>query len=385
MRAVGDDVPLSEGAELLLQRLLTPDERPLWVLVWGGSNVLASVLHRIRDRPDAAQLRAKLRVYTISDQDDTGAWIRHQWPELFYICSVHGFNQYAVAPWIAMASNAGVHGGADPSLVLMPWLREHIQIGPLGAKYPDIEYGMEGDSPTFLYLVQNGLGCPEEPSWGSWGGRYLPVNVGLRGLPSGHHADAVDHVVGVDGREQASNTATIWRWRADFQNDFAARMQWTLSGDFSSANHHPVISVDGEAGREPVHRDVRAGEAVTFDASATVDPDGDALTFKWYQYREPSALQTFHVGEVAHLKIEALNDDGSKVKVTVPPADKCCVVVREGIPLRRGHPLHIILEVWDNGTPPLTSYRRLIIHPLNPDENVPPSQEDWWPVTKLPS
>jgi hypothetical protein len=99
MAAVGDDIPLSGGGELLLERLLSLDELPLWVLVWGGSNVLAQVLYKIRDRPDAVKLRLKLRVYAISDQDDTGAWIRQQWADIFYICSVHGWNSYAAATW----------------------------------------------------------------------------------------------------------------------------------------------------------------------------------------------------------------------------------------------------------------------------------------------
>lgn len=248
----------------------------------------------------------------------------------------------------------------------MPWLKEHIQIGPLGAKYPDIEYGMEGDSPTFLYLIQNGLGNPEEPSWGSWGGRYIPVNCSDLGLPRGHHADVVDSVVGLDGRTHLSNKATIWRWRGDFQNDFAARMQWTLSADFAKANHQPVISVDGHVGREVVYRDVVAGSAVEFDASGTFDPDGDEITFKWYQYREPSAIQTFHANEVAELDIERLNEDGSKVRVTVPPAEKSCIMHKERTALKRGSPLHVILEVRDNGTPAMVSYRRVVLQPLNP-------------------
>jgi hypothetical protein len=82
MEAVGNDIPLSPGAQLLLQRLEAPDPRPLWVLVWGGTNVLASVLHRIRNQPNASEVCAKLRIYTISDQDDTGAWMRQQWPDL---------------------------------------------------------------------------------------------------------------------------------------------------------------------------------------------------------------------------------------------------------------------------------------------------------------
>lgn len=165
MAAVGDDIPLSEGAQLLLERILAPDSRPLWIPVWGGTNVLASVLFKIRDRPDAAQIRSKLRIYTISDQDDTGAWIRQQWPDLFYICSVHGWNQYHSAAWLGISGDGpGEEGGPDKSIVSKEWLKEHVQIGPLGAKYPDVMYIMEGDTPTFLYLIQNGLGSPENPS-----------------------------------------------------------------------------------------------------------------------------------------------------------------------------------------------------------------------------
>lgn len=366
MAVVGDDIPLSDGGKLLLERLLYPDDSPLWVLVWGGSNVLAQVLYKIRDRSDAAQLRSKLRVYTISDQDDTGAWIRQQWPDIFYICSVHGWNQYSSAAWGGISGQLpGEEGGPDGSKVTHNWIKEHIQIGPLGAAYPDFMFIVEGDTPTFLYLIQNGLGVPEEPSYGSWGGRYLPINVSDHGLPRGHHADAADEVTGVDGKKHTSNRATIWRWRNAFQNDFAARMQWTLSPEFAKANHHPVISINEDRGIRPIHMEAEANSVITFDASATHDPDGDELFFKWYQYREPSAVQTYHTTEVADLKIQALNSQGSVVQVSIPPADHSCILFREKTPLERGSPLHLILEVQDSGSTPLTSYRRVVIQPTN--------------------
>lgn len=31
---------------------------------------------------------------------------------------------------------------------------------------------MEGDTPAFFPLIQNGLGDPEHPEWGNWGGRW---------------------------------------------------------------------------------------------------------------------------------------------------------------------------------------------------------------------
>ncbi|KAM0323346.1 hypothetical protein ACHAQA_008939 [Verticillium albo-atrum] len=366
MAAVGDDVPLSEGGQLLLQSLTSASTAPLWVLLWGGANVLAQVVHHVRNRPDAAALRAKLRIYAISDQDDSGAWIRQQWPDILYICSVHGWNQYANAAWTGISAPCD-QTGPDQSRLTAAWIKEHIQIGPLGAQYPDFEFIVEGDTPTFLYLIQNGLGVPEEPSFGSWGGRYLPTNVSEHGLPQGHHADASDAVVGQDGKTYNSNKATIWRWRAAFQEDFAARMQWTLSPDFAKANHHPVISIDGDISLAPLRLEAAAGNTITLDASSSYDPDGDQLTFKWFQYREPSAKQTYHTGEVSELEIKPVNEAGSRVEVTVAPKEKSCVLFREKKQIERGLLLHLILEVTDDGTPALTSYRRVLIQPFDKD------------------
>ncbi|KAK7427646.1 hypothetical protein QQZ08_005921 [Neonectria magnoliae] len=364
MEAVGDDIPLSEGGKLLLESITSSSTDPLWILVWGGANVLAQVLNNIRNRPDAAALRSKLRVYTISDQDDTGAWIRLQWPDVLYICSVHGWNQYYLSTWVGISA-AVDQGGPDPSQVTKEWLKEHIQVGPLGAQYPDLEYIMEGDTPTFLYLIQNGLGVSERPSYGSWGGRYLPVNISDKGIPMGHYADTVDEVTGLDGRVYTSNKATIWRWRNAFQNDFAARMQWTLTSDFAKANHHPVIAVDGDIGIAPIRIEAEAGSTITLDASESTDPDGDTLSFKWYQYREPSAEQTYHPPEVSKLEIKTINESGSKAEVTIAAPELSCILFREKKPIKRGLLLHLILEVTDCGAPPLTSYRRILIQPIN--------------------
>jgi hypothetical protein len=41
MEAVGKDIPLSDGGKLLLERLQDQTDEPLWVLAWGGTNVLA--------------------------------------------------------------------------------------------------------------------------------------------------------------------------------------------------------------------------------------------------------------------------------------------------------------------------------------------------------
>ena len=79
---------MSAGADLILRAADKIDPRPLWVLGWGGTNTLAQALLQARQTRTSAQLAAlvsKLRVYTISDQDDAGPWIRREFPSLHYI------------------------------------------------------------------------------------------------------------------------------------------------------------------------------------------------------------------------------------------------------------------------------------------------------------
>ncbi|KAL3473288.1 hypothetical protein BJX99DRAFT_249044 [Aspergillus californicus] len=372
-RALDLDVPLSNGAELLIEQLVASGE-PLWVLCWGGTNVLAQALHHIHKTQTgvvSAKLRSRLRVYAISDQDDTGLWIRITYPDIFYICSPHGWNNYALATWVGISGDlAGDEfsdfGGPDITTVTAGWLNEHIKIGPLGAVYPESKFIMEGDTPTFLYLIQNGLGCPEHPEWGSWGGRYVPIDVGGAAR---HYSDAADRVIGNDGRKYVSNRATIWRWRDAYQNDFAARMKWTLSPSQAASNHAPVVNINGSQGPEPLTLSVEAGGEVILDASASYDPDGDQLTFSWVQYREPtSALGRVIDPQIAKLEIvpvEDTGDRGSKVKITLPGPEKCAIDFTSGKALARGQALHVLLEVKDDGAPFLRSYKRVILQATN--------------------
>lgn len=69
-------------------------------MAWGGVNTLAQALQYIQSNyseQEATTLWSRLRVYAISDQDDTGPWIRVNFPDVFYIVSVHAWNSYTVA------------------------------------------------------------------------------------------------------------------------------------------------------------------------------------------------------------------------------------------------------------------------------------------------
>lgn len=353
MNAVGEGMD-SEGSEHLIKIFDKPDERPVWVLVWGGPNCLAQALWKVRATRSAEEVERivkKLRVYTISDQDDSGMWIRKNFRDLFYIVSP-GYNKlgaYHHATWSGIAGDRfhARFGGAEFELVDNPWLDEHIRAkGPLGAQYPWVKFLMEGDSPTFLMLIENGLNTPEHPNWGSWGGRYEYY------LPPMHSwyaeaevrpiwTDAQDEVLGTDGEWHTTNHATIWRWRRAFQHDFAARMDWTIK-PYEEANHPPVAKVEGE-----VRRTAKVGDRIELSAAGSSDPDGDELTYRWFYYREAGTFACSASRTGAPLKI---ND-----------ADKANAWFEVPRTIRVGT-IHIILEVTDRGTPALTRYRRVIIN-----------------------
>ncbi|KAL4885633.1 hypothetical protein BJY04DRAFT_180105 [Aspergillus karnatakaensis] len=370
MTAVGPNITLSSGAQLLLSRLQTPSDQPLWVLAWGGTNTLAQVLYHIDETlptNEASTLRSKLRIYAISDQDDTGSWIRQSWPEIFYIASTHGWNQYGLASWIGISGERYYNidqGGPDFSTVSHGWLKQNIQIGAFGkTAYPDYKFIMEGDTPTFLYLIQNGLGVSEEPSYGSWGGRYDKVNPSTV-VNVNHYADAADRVSGINNRTYTSGAASIWRWREAYQNDFAARMQWSLpaANASGSANHHPVISLNGSSSLSPLSLTVSPNGTITLDATDTYDPDNDTLSFRWFQYKEPGSDDWNIDGQVPKLDITTLND-GRVAKVGIPGEEESCN--GKGYNPSGCWLLHLILEVRDDGGFPLTSYRRVLLQTSN--------------------
>ncbi|KAH8812933.1 hypothetical protein F5884DRAFT_843988 [Xylogone sp. PMI_703] len=359
MDGVGEDKD-SDGSRLLVNAVDSSD-RPLWVLIWGGASVLAQALWHVnstRKQSEIDRFVGKIRAYSISDQDNSGPWIRRNWPQLFYIASVHHFNRYAAAAWGGISGDSYYHFpcAADETVISADWISKNIQsVGPLGAKYPDAHFIVEGDTPSLLYMIPNGLSEPEHPQWGSWGGRYGPVVYG-----EGHFADSVDTLVDEAGNTMMGPHVTVWRWRSAFQNDFAARMQWTVKNSFAEANHAPVAAINGDNSGNVLKMTVSAGQHIVLDAINSCDPDGDELSYKWWQYLEPSSNNNNPQRDVALLDLDSSHS--SRLTVIIPPNE---ILRREG---RNAHPeddkhLHLILEVSD-GT--LVSYRRVIFTVLAP-------------------
>lgn len=341
MQGVGPGMD-TEASRQIIDVVDRPDPRPVYVTVWGGAADLAQALWTVRatrTQEQLAQFVSKLRVYSISDQDDAGPWARQSFPQLFWIASVHGWTQYAMAAWIGISGDVRRPDKWPASeMVTNEWLEQWIRRGPLGALYPPHLYIMEGDTPSFLGLIRNGLNEPEHPEYGGWGGRYVLAYEG-----AGHRADAQDTVVDTNGQRWTSNQATVFRWRQAFQNDFAARIAWTLTPDRSRANHNPLAVLNGVAGTEFVELSAQAESSVRLRADGSRDPDGDGLTYRWWQYAEPSAVPGQPTPSVA---IEGA--DTATAQFIAP------VVVAPTV-------VHVILELTDSGSPPLTSYRRALV------------------------
>lgn len=293
MQAVGSE-KASEGSKALVRSMKMDDPRPLWICLWGGGNTLAQALMDLRSQVDVAELNkivARLRVYSISDQDDAGPWIRQQFPALFYVVSPSRPNSdsYYSATWTGISGDVYYrHGEGDATdLVTNEWLEKNIRMkGPLGKLYPKFMFIMEGDTPSFLGLIDNGLRAYRRPDWGGWGGRYVYLQpygethaIWTQGGDEFFRRTSQDEVMGVDGKVHSSDMATIWRWREAYQNDFAAHMDWTVQ-DFAHANHNPVVVVNGKRGTDPIEIEMKAGETIRLDAAGTRDPDGNKLTYK---------------------------------------------------------------------------------------------------------
>lgn len=331
------------------------DPRPVWFGLWGGANTLAQAVWKVwkqRTAEDFHKFLSKIRVYGISDQDKGGIWMRENFGNrLFYIVSptagtTMGAVGFAGATWQGISfdyfmNKKGRKGfrGAPSEMITKEWIKHNICGDTRYRKmYPVPTMSMEGDTPSYLGLIPNGLNDMEHPDWGSWGGRYeyyLPDKAPVFGKKEKYPiwTNAEDTIALENGLSVKSNFATIWRWREAFQNDFLARLRWTETDDYQTANHAPKIKVN-----LPMENDVRVGEKVRLSAVGTMDPDGNKLWYHWFPYMEAG---TYH----QVVKIENANSQEAYFEA----------------PEQAGT-LHVILEVKDNGIPTMTSYRRIIFH-----------------------
>jgi hypothetical protein len=399
----GDFSQDTDGSNLIKSLLLDHQPGPLYVTAQGGESTIARALKSIHDEYaktpqwDAIRERVsrKLIIIPSGDQDGTGAaYIRPNWPQVReYDFSGINFGYVAqdqLAPEIR-------------PYFTPEWTKENVtDRGPLGALYrvwgdgkqmvkgdrtdyfglsgytsdqlrkmgymvwmppqPKGAFLGEGDTPTFLNLINNGLRAYLNPEWGGWGGRMhpgesLPALFGppppvmppdtsgiARGLtPAGSAAEKTSasekpqlpdfssfHLPSVPSRTAAIYT----RFLIAAQNDFAARMQWSVTSVFRAANHPPVVKIEG-----PQAIEAHPGSTVRLAAQVS-DPDHNVVRVQWWQYNDAGT----YPGDIV------LSRPASLTTTFRVPEDA-----------QPGQTIHVLIEATDDGTPPLTRYQRVIV------------------------
>jgi cellulose-binding protein len=351
MQGVGEGKS-TEASKLIIEIVDRPDPRPVWVTVWGGSTDLAQALWEVKQtRSPAATAKfvSKLRVYDIGSQDDTGAWTTHTFPDLFWIRSQRQFQATSIRYSNPMGEDVT---GPQPELFDHAWVDKNVQShGPLGKLYPDAKHKYEGDTPAYLHLLPNGLPVPSKQHYGGWGGRFSPdkmenVHAFARKVVPDEkpyydyrmYTDAIDSWT-FNGKTWTSRHAPWFRWREALNNDFEARMDWTVTAARSGANHNPAAAFRGRRGVAPIRLSAAAGETISLSAQGSSDPDGDRLSYRWFHYPEPG-------GQKIATRVKQAEAETATFEVPAEAASQ---------------EIHIILEVRDGGAPNLFNYRRIIV------------------------
>ena len=317
----GNDSP---GSELLIRLADEDDPRPIYVAAWGGANTLAQAIWRVKQTRSAEELKQfvrKFRIYTITDQDmqynmrmdraySSHMWLRREFKnDLQFI--------WDEGTWQEQCELGKRHWQQH---------KENIQgKGALGNEYPTYKWGVEGDTPSFLYVMPNGLNDPEDPHQAGWAGYHE------RGMCPDSLTTAW-----TSWQEPLRSISVGYKQRfyPDELNDFMARMQWADEG---RGNHNPQVIINRQKGLQPVRLKAKAGKTIRLDASKSKDPDGDTLSFRWWQ--QP---------EIGTFKAIITQTDQPKTNIQIPAdADK--------------GELHLICEVHDDGPFHLPAYRRIII------------------------
>lgn len=312
------------GSELIIRLADEADDRPLWVCAWGGANTLAQAIWKVQQTRTPEQLKAflhKIRLYTITDQDmvwamrENLAYSSHQWMR-------REFADDLKLVWDEGAWQLQCELGKE----CWQKIQQHIQgHATMGKQYPNYKYGVEGDTPSFLNVIPNGLHNPEEPMQAGWGGYHTWALT----------KDSTTYAWTSWQEPVKSLSEEYYRhFYLNNLNDFIARIEWAEKGQ---GNLNPVAIVNGEKGTDAIIIKAKAGQIVKLDASESFDPDGDELSFSWWQ----------QIG-IGNTKIEIANDKSSSIDVQMPDAFY-------------DDEIHIICEIHDNSEYSLPAYRRIII------------------------
>jgi hypothetical protein len=349
----------TEGSDFIKQILLDDNASPVYLQIWGGTNTVARALKSIEDEykgtPEWQNIYKKVSdkaiIYAVLDQDAAyGKYVAPNWPEVKVLYNSDQFWSFAYLwPKVVPAELQPYLSGK--------WFAENIKFnhGPLLEEYylwgdgrqiegdPEHTHGdmaeakkydrsqydfiSEGDSPAFFYLLDVGLRSMEDASYGGWGGRMVQSEKNPYRWEDGKHVTDYNPY---SKQQDAAYPQT--RWVDVLQHDFAARADWCVM-TYEEANHAPVVKLN-----HPQDMVVKPGKKVNLSGSAT-DPDGDTVSYKWWQYEEVDTIKG---------KVNIQQSNKQKAYFTVPKSAKS------------GDTIHLILEVTDAGKPSLTRYQRVI-------------------------
>ncbi|MGH7694540.1 MAG: nucleoside hydrolase-like domain-containing protein [Gemmatimonadaceae bacterium] len=378
----GDISKNSPGSDLIKALLLDDEPGPIYLLAWGGLSTIARALKSIQEQyqqmPEWSAVYQKVSRKAVlspsGDQDDMYAkYIRPNWPDIRTLPS-------GGATAVALSYGAGATASAENAVYYgVDWTKKNISDqGPLGAFYrvwgdgkqmvkndifdyfglsgytaaqlqamgyivwtpprPKGEFLGEGDTFTYLNLLDNGLVGYDDGTRGGWAGYGLPNVAPLIPAPA-NQRDAIrsyDDLLRIMERVAAAPRPASPDPNSTpaAQNAFAARMTWSVTPAYDNANHEPVASIRGSS-----RLSARPGETVRLQGIAS-DPDGNALTLKWWRWKDvdtyPGPISITHPTSLA-----------ASVQI---PADAT-----------EGQTIHLILEATDNGAPALTRYQRVVV------------------------
>ncbi len=370
----GDISKDSPGSDLIKSLILDDKPGPLFITACGGQSTIARALKSIQEQYEYTtewesvkdKISRKVVLLPSGDQDDTYAtYIKPNWPGIDY-------RQFRGGPNYGYGAQLGA-SKEDSVYLTASWMKENVSDrGPLGALYrvwgdgkqmvkgdnmdyfglsgytndelkkmgyvvwmpvqPKGSWLGEGDDPTFMNMLGNGLRAYEAGSYGGWGGREEGnSDTTSQDISAGAIPNAQSRL-NKQGNKSAKDPAY-----PDFfpqaQLDFAARLKWSVTSKYSEANHEPVVKIEG-----PLNILAYAGEKIRLNGAVS-DPDGNAVSIKWWQ---------FMIGTYSE-KVVISNPDSLQAEILIPKNAK------------GGQTIHLIFEAMDNGAPSLTSYQRIII------------------------
>jgi Protein of unknown function (DUF1593) len=353
----------TEGSNFIKQKLLDADESPLYVQVWGGTNTLARALKSIEDEYGKTdkwlqiqnKINKKLIIYAILDQDATyRTYISTHWSSVKVYYNSKQF--WCLAYFWKTAVPEALHPVLEGKFMSEKIINQHGPLTKMYYSYGDgqkqagdaehihgditkIEKGQwgsfkqydfisEGDSPSFLHLIDVGLDNLNHPQFGGWGGRLVPSPTIAHRWEDG---DAVTDFNPITQKMDAAYPQV--RWLEALQNDFASRADWCVK-NYKNANHAPSITL-----KNAHNLSAKPNQKVKLNAIAS-DPDGNTLNYRWWQYEEVGTYS-------GKIEIQNANTPMPSFKL---PND-----------IKSGQTIHVILEVTDNGSPQLTRYQRVIV------------------------